>query len=219
MAKHWLDKLGPRVQHGIENLARKWWIKSLVESRRKPGQDLEAVADGYSLQLELEESFTRHYKRYARNGMDARSLAHVSCASLCLATYSCLSPYVPRDRLLEIIREQTGQRGKPVFQALLKVTSFLMPYSAMQNRLKLLASDRGPEFDSKTTFDARISTLRFSSCIYESIFREESKPELLSCVCCTADRFWLESQNKYKAGLKMCKAEGNDECLFFVINR
>ena len=55
---------------------------------------------------------------------------------------------------------------------------------------------------------------------YEEIFSKEEKRELLGCVCCSADRYFFEGQRKYKAGLKLpAKAEGEEECVWYVINR
>jgi hypothetical protein len=219
--KHWLDKVGPRVQSQMETLARKWWIKSLVESRRRPGQDLEGVVDGYALRSELERAYETLYEKHAHRQLDGRTSTHVSTACLCLATYACLSRYVQRDRLLEIIREQTSQKAKPALQVLLRWTSFMTTYGAMQQRLKFLDIDRGTYgFSSRLQLGAHMSTLRFTRCLYEDIFREEGKPELLGCVCCSADRFWFESQKKFKAGLKAPgKADGSRECMFYVISQ
>ena len=96
----------------------------------------------------------------------------------------------------------------------------MQSYGSLQQRLKLLRLDRGDEgFDGRLELDEHLSTLRFSRCLYEDIFVNEEKRELLDCVCCTADRFWLTGQRKYKAALRDgSKASGGSDCVFYVIN-
>jgi hypothetical protein len=128
--------------------------------------------------------------------------------------------YIPKERLLDIIREQSGANGTAT-RFLVRATSFMQTYGSLQQRLRLLQLDRGSEgFDGRLELDNHLSTLRFSRCLYEEIFEEEEKKDLLDCVCCSADRFWLTGQRKYKAGLRDGnKASGGKDCLFYVINR
>lgn len=90
---HWLDRLSPRIQAHLERYARQWWFKSIVEARRRPGQDLEGVSDGMALRAQLEEHYKAYFRKHARPQMDGRMTQHVSTAALCLATYHVLSPY------------------------------------------------------------------------------------------------------------------------------
>ena len=260
---HWLDRLSPRIQAQLERYARQLWFKSIVEARRRPGQDLEmlqGVSDGVALRAQLEERYLAYYSKHARPQMDGRTTQHVSTAALCLATYHALSPYalgriqcrqsrrlsghslpispstpssysrsslsrpfaryIPKERLLDIIGEQSGARGNAT-RFLVRATSFMQTYASLQQRLRLLQMDRGSEgFDGRLELDDHLSTLRFSRCLYADIFEEEEKLELLDCVCCKADAFWLTGQRKYKAGLRDgSKASGGKDCLFYVINR
>lgn len=96
MGMHWLDRLSPRIQAHLERYARQWWFKSIVEARRRPGQDLEMLqgaSDGVALRARLEEWYSTYYAKHARAQMDGRMTQHVSTAALCLATYHVLSPY------------------------------------------------------------------------------------------------------------------------------
>jgi hypothetical protein len=131
-----------------------------------------------------------------------------------------LARYIPKERLLDIIREQSGASGNAT-RFLVRATSFLQTYPSLQTRLRLLQLDRGSGgFDGRLEMDNHLSTLRFSRCLYEDIFEEEEKLELLAAVCCAADTFWLTGQRKYKAGLRDgSKASGGKDCLFYVINR
>ena len=87
---YWLDRVSPTIQQSLARYARTWWFKSLVDARRRKGQELEAVVDGRALERELEEAYGRYYSAHAREGMDGRMTTHVSTAALCLATYHCL---------------------------------------------------------------------------------------------------------------------------------
>ena len=216
---HWLDRLSPRLHAQLERYARQWWFQSLVDARRRPGQDLERVTDGLALRAQLEQHYELYLSKHSRAHMDGRTRQHVSTAALCLATYHCLSPHVPKDRLLDIIREQSGGSGT-VVRFLVRATSFLQTYGSLQQRLGLLQLDRGQEgFESQLSLDSHMSTLRFSRCLYEDIFEKEEKRDLLGCVCCAADGFWLTGQ-RFKAGLKEpSKAKGSSDCVFYVINK
>ena len=219
---HWLDRLSPTLQKALSRYARHWWFKSLVDARRRPGQALERVADGHALREALEEQYEKFYAKHHRPGMDGRMSTHVSTAALCLATYHCLAPYMPMEALLELIRENVGG-NQPIAKFLVKWTAFMSGYSTMQQRLRFLQMDRGESsgsgFESELVLDDHMSTLRWRTCLYETIFEAEEKREILGCCCCQADRFWFEGQSKWRAGLKgPGKAEGGRECLWFVIN-
>jgi len=102
----------------LERTMRMWWFKSLVESRCRPGSDLEGV-DKVALRQSLEDSFQGYMKKYGASS-ESRTKIHVSCACLVLATHASLSPVVrghnADERIMEIIQEHHGSKSKPLLQ-------------------------------------------------------------------------------------------------------
>lgn len=112
---HWLDRF-EKVQHALEDLTRRWWIKGLVESRCKTRPEL--AGHSALIRRKLEEEYQRYkyvYKEYA--DADSRSRLHVSVASLILATHSCLTPFIRNEQeVVDIIREHSGGKTTPLLE-------------------------------------------------------------------------------------------------------
>lgn len=121
--RHWLDTFDG-LNDKLESTMRKWWFKSLVESRCRPGCDLEGV-DQMTLRASLEESYQSFMNKYG-NSSDSRTKMHVSCACLILATHASLSlvlhgPHAD-SRIVEIIQEHHGSKSKPFLQYVMTST-------------------------------------------------------------------------------------------------
>eukprot|EP00889_Picochlorum_renovo_P004455 jgi/Picre1/31485/NNA_006837.t1 len=221
---HWLDRF-EKVQHALEDMTRTWWIKGLVESRCKTRPELA----GHSglIRRKLEEEYQTNMRTHCQeySDGDSRSRLHVSVASLILATHSCLTPFIRNEQeVVDIIREHGGGKTTPVLEFLLKMTSILHrdAYKTLQGRLRGLQSDYGAGFQTTLACDPNISTLKVHDCLYDRILTKENKRNLLSCCCCSQDKLWLlhtTSGSMCHAELLSSKAEGDDECTFFVRQR
>lgn len=91
-------------------------------------------------------------------------------------------------------------------------------YISLVNRLKALEIDYGKGFTTELTQGPEQSSLRISSCFYQTIFDLEEVPQLTSACCCSQDRIWLEGapRRKVVSGLESSIAHGDDCCLFLV---
>lgn len=114
----------------LEKTMRMWWFKSLVESRCRPGSELEGVLDREALRQDLENSYQGYMKKYGDVSLDSRRKMHVSCACLVLATHASLSPLVrghnADERILSIIQEHHGSKSKPLLQCVDHITLVLL---------------------------------------------------------------------------------------------
>lgn len=216
--QHWLDRV-PALRDWLDNQARDWWIKGVVRGRCREHHQLRGH------ERFLKESITTEYEKikasHSYRVVDTRSQTHISLASLVLATYKTLIPFLKDEQQVQgIIAEHMGARTTPMFVALMKIASWFQsnPYESLKGRLHALRIDYGNGFQTQVEQGPFLSKLTIEKCLYHEIFTSESVSHLTSCCCCSQDKVYLEAapSPRVLAGLVKSKGLGDSECCFVV---
>lgn len=216
--RHWLPT---RARVWLDEKSREWWFRGLDARCR---DRLELYGREEELRRLVEDARVEYETKHAKRAVDERAKTHLQAASLALATYRKLLPWYRgnQTKVLEVIKEQMGERTSPMVRTLLRLTNYVSTdkYQLTTRRLELMLMDYGLGFHSQFSKSDEAAEVRIHSCFYHDIFAEEGAPELTSCCCCSVDRMWFDWLDPKKHGLEFesgeSLAQGDKQCIFRI---
>lgn len=216
--RHWLPT---RARVWLDEKSREWWFRGLDARCR---DRLELYGREEELRRLVEDARVEYVTKHAERAVDERAKTHLQAASLALATYRKLLPWYRgnQTKVLEVIKEQMGERTSPMVRTLLRLTNYVSTdkYQLTTRRLELMLMDYGLGFQSQFSKSDEAAEVRIYSCFYHDIFAEEGAPELTKCCCCSIDRMWFDWLDPQKHGLEFesgeSLAQGDKQCIFRI---
>mmetsp|Transcript_5645 Transcript_5645/g.16130 ORF Transcript_5645/g.16130 Transcript_5645/m.16130 type:complete len:368 (+) Transcript_5645:272-1375(+) len=217
---HWLERRFPGAHDWLQRNTRKLWLRGIKARCRQ----LPQLVGNEALVMRLvEEKYQDILGRNQGRAVDGQSKTHLQVASLLLATYKTLSPWIRNDEeLLKLLHEHVSGQSRFPIRLLLRWSLLLTrrPYEMQTRRLQALQMDQGTAFKSKLLKGSRQSTLRIERCFYRDMFQEEGVPQLATCTCCSADAVWFEDLERHGVSFEQprCLLRGDQCCELRVRN-